>query len=427
MKRIAVILTSCVALVACGRGDGETNDVIEVFGPYRTVEADNFAASLQEFENDTGLTVRYTGSANFVQDLRQRVTSGVSAPDIAIVPQPGVVDDLIEADLLVPLDDTSVQTLLDNHPASLIDVEPAGGEIYGAPFRESIKSLVWYRPSVFEENGWSVPTTLDELEALVDDIATADDDAAAISPWCFAMESGSATGWAATDWVEDLMLRLGGADAYDEWASGERGFDDAVVREAFTTFDELVVRQGRTAGGLRDILQTEVTRGSAPMFSDDPGCAMYKQASFAESWFPEGTTVGEDVDFFVLPGTDAGVPGPLVIGGDTLVQFSDDADVDRLMNYLVSPEGSREWAERGGFFSGLTSVDLDTYYDAADRRFAELLREERTLRFDASDVMPSAIGSDLLWREITQWIAGAIDLDELVATMDAAYADADES
>ncbi len=89
--------------------------------------------------------------------------------------------------------------------------------------------------------------------------------------------------------------------------------------------------------------------------------------------------------------------------------------------------GSREWAERGGFFSGLTSVDLDTYYDAADRRFAELLREERTLRFDASDVMPSAIGSDLLWREITQWIAGAIDLDELVATMDAAYADADES
>ena len=398
--------------------------MIDVFGPYRNVEADNFAASLQEFEDDTGIAVRYTGSADFVQDLRQRVTSGASEPDIAIVPQPGVVDDLVEAELLVPLDGTSVQTLLDNHPPALVEAA-ASGDIYGAPFRQSTKSLVWYRPSVFEENGWLVPTTLDELEALVDDIATSDEDAPAISPWCFAMESGSATGWAATDWVEDLMLRYGGPDAYDEWAAGERGFDDGAVREAFTTFNELVIRRGRTAGGLRSILQTDVTRGSEPLFADDPGCAMYKQASFAESWFPGGTTIGEDVDFFVFPSTDASVPGPLVIGGDTLVQFSDDPDVDRLMNFLISPDGSREWAERGGFFSGLTTVDLDTYYGNTDRRFAELLREDRTLRFDASDVMPSAIGSGLFWSEITEWVAGSIDLDELIETMDAAYADAD--
>jgi alpha-glucoside transport system substrate-binding protein len=200
-----------------------------------------------------------------------------------------------------------------------------------------------------------------------------------------------------------------------------------VVREALTTFDELVLAEGRTAGGLRSILQTDVTKASGPLFGDDPGCALYKQASFAEAWFPDGTEVGTDVDFFVLPGTDADAPAPLVAGGDSLVQISDDPDVGRLMAYLSSPEGPQVWAERGGFYNGLATVDLDTYYSRTDRQFAELLRDGREFHFDASDVMPSAIGSELLWSEITSWIAGATTLDEFVANMDAAYADAGDS
>jgi len=265
---------------------------------------------------------------------------------------------------------------------------------------------------------------LDELSVLVERIQQDAGDGRATAPWCFAIQSGSATGWAATDWVEDLVLRLAGPEVYDEWADGERGFDDPEIRSALDAFDELVLSRGRTAGGLRSILQTEVTRASAPLFGDEPGCAMYKQASFAESWFPDGTVVGTDVDFFVLPGTDANTLAPLVAGGDSLVQFSDDANVNRLMTYLISPEGSRVWAGRGGFYSGLTTVDLDTYYTDTDRRFAELFRDKRDVRFDASDLMPSDIGSGLLWREITAWISGTTTLDEFVATMDAAYADA---
>lgn len=422
MRRRAATFVVCLAIAGCGANASDSEVTIDVFGPYRDAEADNFAASLQQFEDDTGLTVRYTGSADFVTDLRQRVESGISAPDIAIVPQPGVVDDLIAADRIVPLDDTSVQELRDNYPAELVEQSMTNGEIFSAPGRESIKSLVWYRPSVFEEHGWEVPTTLDELGTLVEQIAQ---DETPIAPWCFAMQSGSATGWTATDWVEDLVLRIGGAEVYDEWAAGERGFDDPAVRDALVTFDELVLGAGRTAGGLRNILQTDVTRASGPLFGNDPGCAMYKQASFAESWFPGGTVIGTDVDFFVLPGTDPSAPTPLVAGGDSLVQFSDDPDVSRLMAYLISPEGSEVWAERGGFYSGSTTVDLDTYYTDTDRRFAELFRDGRDVRFDASDLMPSEIGSGLFWREITLWIAGTTTLDEFVAIMDAAYADAD--
>ena len=422
MRRAWLVVT-CLAVVSCGGTPNSDGRIIEVFGPYRNLEADNFAASLRQFEDDTGLRVRYTGSADFVKDLTQRVEGGISAPDIAIVPQPGVVDELAAADRLVPLDEESVQTLRDNYPPELIE-QSADGDIVSAPSRESIKSLVWYRPSVFEARDWTVPTTLDELNTLVDRIQQDSGDGNPIAPWCFALQSGSATGWAATDWVEDLVLRQAGPEVYDEWAAGERGFGDPAIREALTTFDELVLGQGRTAGGLRAVLQTDVTEGSTPLFADQPGCAMYKQASFAESWFPDGTVIGTDVDFFVLPGTDADSLAPLVAGGDSLVQFSDDPDVNRLMAFLISPDGSEVWAGRGGYYSGLTTVDLDTYYTETDRRFAELLRDGREFRFDASDLMPSAIGSGLLWQEITSWISGTTTLDEFVATMDAAYADA---
>ena len=423
MKR-AWLLAAVLAIASCDSSpNADDTQVIEVFGPYRDVEADNFAASLQQFEDDTGFRVRYTGSADFVKDLRQRAESGVSAPDIAIVPQPGVVEELVAADRLVPLDEASVQTLRDNYQAELID-QSANGDVFSAPSRRSVKSLVWYRPSVFETHGWAVPTTLDELGVLVEQIQRDGGAENPIAPWCFAIQSGSATGWAATDWVEDLVLRLAGPEVYDQWASGERGFDDPAIREAFTAFDELVLTQGRTAGGLRDILQTDVTQASTPLFGDTPGCAMYKQASFAESWFPDGTAVGTDVDFFVLPDAETTTTAPLVAGGDSLVQFSDDPAVNRLMTYLISPDGSEVWAGRGGFYNGLTTVDLDTYYTDTDRRFAALFRDGRELRFDASDLMPSEIGSGLLWREITSWISGTTTLDEFVTTMDAAYADA---
>jgi alpha-glucoside transport system substrate-binding protein len=289
----------------------------------------------------------------------------------------------------------------------------------------SPKSLVWYRPDVFEQHGWSVPTTLDELVALVEEIeASQADSATPMAAWCFAMASGSATGWAATDWVEDLVVHRSGTEVYDRWTAGEIAWDDPVIRDALATFDELVVTSGRTAGGLRTILQTDVTRAGEPLFGDPPGCAMYKQASFAEAWFPDGVEIGSDVATFVFPSADASDTPPMLVGADGLVQFSDDAEVHRLMEYLVSPEGGREWARRGGYLSARTSVDVDTYHSESDRELARLLTDGRALRFDASDLMPPDIGAGLLWREITQWIAGTIDIDEFVTTIDEAVSSA---
>jgi len=420
--KIALVVLVAVVAAGCGTGDDDGRQ-LEIFGPYRVAEADNFAASLLEFELSTGIDVRYTGSADFVRDLRQRVASGISAPDIAIVPQPGLVRELLDGGSLVEFDETTRLVLEDAFSEEALDALTIDGGRYSAPYRQSVKSLVWYRPSVFERYGWQVPDTLAELDALVEEIADAD---GAIAPWCFSMASGSATGWTATDWVEDLLLRRAGPEVYDEWTTGDRGFADPQVSDAIAEFEELVIRTGRSAGGLRTILQNSVIEASEPLFGDDPGCAMYKQASFAESWFPDGAVTGGEVDFFVLPGVDAGEPAPLVLGEDLLVQFDDDPAVHQLMTHLVSPDGARVWADRGGFFNVRRDVDPEAYFSATDRRLAELIREDRTLRPDATDAMPPAIGADLVWREITSWISGATTLEEFAGIVDAAYADAPE-
>lgn len=422
MKR-GVLLVGLVVLAACGSGGGERSEPLEIFGPYRTVEADNFAASLVDFEESTGIEVRYTGSADFVRDLRQRVASGISAPDIAIVPQPGLIAELIDEGALVAFDETTRTALELAYSDTALDDLTVDGGRSSAPFRQSVKSLVWYRPAVFEANGWSVPESLTELTELVEEIQTGD---SLLAPWCFAMESGAATGWAATDWVEDLVLRRAGPELYDQWASGDRGFGDVRVTAAIDEFGELVVATGRTAGGLRAILQEPVIEASGPLFGAEPGCAMYKQASFAESWFPDGAVSDGEVDLFVLPGVDTAEAAPLVIGADSLVQFSDDPAVHRLMAYLVSPDGAAVWAARGGFFNARRDVDPTSYFAADVRRFTALVGEGRTLRPDATDVMPPAIGSDLVWREITAWVAGAITTQEFTDTIDAAFADADD-
>jgi len=407
-----------MAIVAAGCA-GSSNDnqprTIDVFGPYIGVEADAFIASMAEFELDTGIRVNYTGSTNFVDDLAKRVQSVVDEPDIALVPQPAVIDELIAADAIKVLSDSTLDSIRENFDLEDIDITH---DAHALPYRSTIKSVVWYRPEVFAEHQLTIPETFDQLVELVEEIDTATD----LAPWCFSTFSGSATGWPATDWVEDIVLRRAGVDAYDEWVTGERPFTDPEIKKAFQEFEELVLLRGRSAGGLRSILNVEVARTSDPLFSDSAGCVMYKQATFAESWFPVGTTIGpdDDVNFFILPATEAGQVDPLVIGGEGAVQFDDRDDVNKLMTYLATPEGASKWAGGGGFVSARENLDHDSYYRGASRRFADLLVDSPTSRFDASDVMPAHVGSGLLWTQITAWIAGTITLDEFLTSIDEA-------
>jgi len=419
VRRWAVVAAATALVATSCSGSSGTNESksIDIFGPYLNADAEAFIDAMSLFQFETGIKVNYTGSANFVDDLRLRVQSVVDQPDIAMVPQPAVVEELIAADAIFPLSQGTADAVDANYDIDEFDI---ANDDHVVPYRSSVKSVVWYRPEVFAEHQLTVPETFDELVTTVEVIDSTTD----LAPWCFSVFSGSATGWPATDWVEDIVLRRAGVDAYDEWVRGERAFDDTAIRDAFIEFEELVLTRGRSVGGLRSILNVEVANASEPLFSDPAGCAMYKQASFAESWFPSGTEVGPDgdVDFFILPATESDLPDPLVIGGDSAVQFDDREDVNRLMTYMATPAGAAAWAGNGSFVSARTSVDHDTYYRGASQRFSKLLADAPVSRFDASDVMPAAVGSGLLWTQITAWIAGTITLDELITSIDEALA-----
>jgi alpha-glucoside transport system substrate-binding protein len=416
-RRIALVAVLAVVILllwqCTGAFDRDSDaDAITVFGPWLGDQADAFAAVLADFTDETGIAVHYTGTNNFDTDLRDRITNGAELPDIAMVPQPALIAELVSLDLLVPLSDETVSAIVDNYDLSEEELM-FGGKPLLAPYRTNVKSLVWYRPDVFDENGWEIPGTLDELHELTDEIAADESaDGDEFAPWCFSIESGTSTGWPATDWIEDLVLRRAGTEFYDQWIAGEIGYGDAALVDAITEFETLLLTPGRSFGGSRWVVSEQVATASEPLFTDPPGCVMYHQASFATSWFPPDVSIGPDgdLDFFVLPGVDADEPAPLLRGGDGALQFGDRPEVDELMTFLVTPEGGAAWAERGGYLSTRDSVDA-SYYAESDRRFAELLLEGREERFDESDLMPSDL-RDTWLRQLTLFIASSSHLDE---------------
>ena len=406
---IGTVAVACL-LAACSDSGGGDSDPITVFGPWVGTEADAMAEVLDGFDAE----VRYIGSADFVTDLNGWLASGLDRPDIAFIPQPALIDELVESDDLVPLSENVVDAIADGFaPGSWERAED--GSVYSLPYRANVKSLVWFRPEIFEANGWTRPSSLDELDALVAEIESTTD----LGPWCFSVFAGGETGWPATDWIEDLLLRESGPEVSDGGVAGDIPFSDRRVERAFEAVDELVVANGRSLGGRADVLQVEVARAGDGLFTVPPGCAMFKQASFATSWFPAGTTIGpdRDVDFFTLPGLDGDEPVPLLVAGTGAVQFSDRPEVNELMAYLASPDGAEAWARRGGYVSARSTVDPDRYYAGVDTRFSALLQDAMVTRFDASDQFDSVVREALL-DGITSWIADRTTLDELLASLD---------
>lgn len=410
---LAVVVAGCFG---SGGAPDTGTAAVTVFGPYRDAEADRFVESLQPFTERTGIEVRYTGTADFVTDLLARAGEGNDPPDVAMVPQPGLVRQLAADGLVVELSPETQIALERNYSAEAAGLGTVDGVAVGVPFRVDVKSIVWYRPSVFAERGWQVPRSLTELTELTDRIAAEPD----IDPWCLTLQAGSATGWPATDWVEDLVLRLQGPDEYARWAQGALAFDSPPIRRAFETFDELVLTQGHLFGGRNFALDNATSSVFEGLLGQEPGCAMAKQADFAVGWLPDGTTVGPDgdVDWFLLPARSADEAPPLVVGGDLAVQFRRDEQVDALLAFLAGDEAGDSWARSGGLISPRSSFDPANYPDDTARAFAELVVSADTLAFDASDQMPSDVGTTAFWSGITQWVAGQITFDQLAAALD---------
>ena len=257
---------------AADSGDGGT---ITILGALVDQDAERFQESIAPFEEEMGIDIVYEGSGDFEQLATLRIEGG-NPPDVIMFPQPGLMADLARQGHLVDLSTMiDTETLEANYSDTWVDLGTVDDTLYGIWYRASLKSLVWYPVPEFEEAGYEIPQTWDEMIALSEQIV-ADGD----TPWCIGMESATATGWVGTDWIEDIMLRTAGAEAYDQWVSGELDFNSEEVRRAFETFGDIVMNPDYVLGGTTAVLTTPFGDAPTPMFDDPPNCWLHRQASF---------------------------------------------------------------------------------------------------------------------------------------------------
>lgn len=413
-------LYASVAAVALGTA--AQAEQITVFGPWLGPDQETVEKVLGAFAEASGHDVRYTGSDSFEQQIVIDAEAG-SAPNVSVFPQPGLAADMAGRGFLTPLRDGTGDWINENYAAgsSWVDLgtyadENGADNLYGFFYKVDVKSLVWYSPENFEDAGYEIPETMEELIALSDQIV-ADGE----TPWCIGLGSGGATGWPATDWVEDFMLRTQPTDVYDGWVSNEISFDDPRIIGAIEEFGAFARNNDYVAGGAGQVASTDFRDSPQGLFASPPQCYMHRQASFIPAFFPEGTSVGEDADFFYFPayaGQDLGAP---VLGAGTLWAITNENEAaHELITFLQTTEAHEIWMAEGGFLTPHKGVDSSLFADAPTAKMNDILLGATTFRFDASDLMPGAVGQGTFWSGMVDY-AGGKDAAEVAAEIQASW------
>ncbi|MBB6120727.1 ABC transporter substrate-binding protein [Nocardiopsis algeriensis] len=391
---------------------------VSLYSSIRDEEAERMDRSWADFEACTGIDIKHEGSGEFEAQLPIRLEGG-NAPDLALIPQPGLLERVVSDGHAVPVSDGVKANVEEGWGEDWRSYATIDGELYGSPYGANMKSMVWYSPTYFSENGHEVPETWDDMVALSDEIAES-----GTKPWCVGFESGDGTGWPGTDWIENALLRTGGTETYNQWVSHEIPFDDPKVAEAFDLADGIVRNPdyvNGTFGDMESIAITSFQEAGLPLL--DGGCAMYLMGSFYSAQFGEDVEVGEDGDVygFVLPPLEAGAEVPVMGGGEFAVPFADRPEVAAVHEYLSTPEYANSRASEGAWVSANQNMDTSVIEDPASQFAAEvLLAEDTVFHFDASDSMPASVGTDAFWTGMIDWVTGS-STDEVLEAIESAW------
>ncbi len=397
--------------------------VVTAFGAFADADEVKFNENVKAFEEATGIDIQYESSKQFEATIATRVDAG-NTPDIVDFPQPGLMGNFAKTGKLVDLGSfMSADYLQGQYLQSWLDMATKPGldgtrKMVGVWERVNVKSLVWYPKKTFDEAGYTIPTTWAELTALQDKIV-ADGD----TPWCIGIESGAATGWAATDWIEEMMLRTTSLENYDKWTTGELKFASPEVKQAAEQVAAIWFNDKLVYGGTKAIVSTSFGDAPAPMFADPPKCWLHKQGNFITSFFPKDRDLkpGVDYDFFYLPGIDPAFGKPALVGGDIWSMFNDRPETQAVMAWFTRGEHLKTWLASGGTISPHKDAQLEWYGNDSDRGVAKILAEATSVRFDGSDLMPGEVGAGSFWKEMTSWVSGSEDLDTALANIDASW------
>jgi alpha-glucoside transport system substrate-binding protein len=426
MRIASVIAAAALVLVACsnnnnggasggGGGGGNTVSMLVVFGGD---ELKNFESALKPFEDANNIDVKIESNRDANAILQTRIDGG-NPPDVAGLPGPGPMAQWTRDGDLKEMPQDVKDTLSSDYSDTYTAAGSVDGKLVGIFAKVSLKGLIWYNPKAFSAAGYEVPTDDASFQALVDKIAND-----GTPPWGIGLESGAATGWPATDWIEDFMVRQSGPDKYDEWWQGKLKFSSPEVKAAFEAFGKWATSDKYTFGGPNKELTLAFGNSGDCMFADKPTCYLVHQGSFMsgffETNFPNVAKAGETYDYFMMPGQQFNA---ITNSGDVFGMFNDTDAAKKLMAYLVSKDFQEAWVKTGGVLSANKNVSPDTYPDETGKRAAQDLANAQIIRYDASDLMPSSL-NDAFFKAVGQYLQNPDQLDTILKGLDDAQAQA---
>jgi alpha-glucoside transport system substrate-binding protein len=407
----ALLLGAALVLAGCGGGDDETSDPvaggeegslegqsIEVAAVWTGEEQAAFEQVIAGFEEQTGADVTFTSTGDDIATVIGTRIQGGSPPDIAVLPQPGLLADFAGQGALVPLSEDVAAAVDENYAPVWKELGSVDDELYGVWFKAANKSTVWYRPDAFEQAGVQPPESWDELVQTAGTIADS-----GVTP----VSIGGGDGWTLTDWFENVYLRVAGPEMYDQLAAHEIPWTDPTVITSLETLAELWGQERLVVGGQEGALQTPFSESVTQVFGTQEGALVY-EADFVAGVISSETdaVVGEDAQFFGFPAVDGSDPS-VVGGGDVAVLMEDSEAGQAFLEFLAGPEAPSVWVEIGGFTSPNQNVDLGDYPDDVSRQIAEQLVEAETFRFDLSDLAPPEFGgtpSQGMWQILQDFL-----------------------
>lgn len=391
----AVLAAMALALGACGGDDDggteEGDGQVTIFSLWTGSEEEAFKKVLTQFTEETGIETKYEAARDFLPVIRTRLNAG-NPPEVGILPRPGFVDELARDDALIPLEDLGldVDAINENYGDTWIDLATFEDTAYGVVAKANSKSTVWYKPNSYQQNGFEVPQTWDELGQIIRQYKQK-----GMNPWAVGAQ-GRDSSWTLTDWFEQIYIRTAGGDNYDKLFSGELPFNDETVKEALREMLKHV-NDRYVLGGIDTALSLSFQDAITRVFGTNPQAEMHMLGGFtggiAIGANPD-LKPGETIDFFPFPTIKEEHGDPLVGSGDVAAAFVNNEDVAKLLEFLSTPEAGRTWVSTGAIVSPNKGVPDDAYPNELVRKEADQVKNAESFRFDGSDLLPGTLGQD---------------------------------
>jgi alpha-glucoside transport system substrate-binding protein len=424
-RAIALGLGGLLLVAACGgsssnnSSSGNSTSVTQ-WVAWGGAELAAYRDVLKPFTASTGITVHITTNRDSTNQIANGIVSGTDLPDLApSTTDPIQLKDWVSKGALKPLEsflDMKAYTdgtypALTTAPGGAADdpyIGIIGGKHYMLMIKTQVKGLIWYNKKVFTG---TAPTTFDQL------LAIDPTKYGAQKLFCAGFESGAASGWPASDQIDNIIMRQNDAATYTNWIQGKVKFTDPAIKLGYQTFLK-EVSTTNVYGGSNTVLTTNFAKAGDPMFKTPTGCLFLEQATFISAFFTQdfpGTKAGTDFDFFGHPSMGSTANDGNVNGFyDNVAMYNDTPAARKLMQYLATAPAQQIWANDGGTLGAIKSL---TYTDPVFKRAAEVANSAKNLLVTAGDFMPSDMQA-AFWKSLLDVTKNPGSLDSVLSHLD---------